>query len=234
MKNSTQKTIIDQKTSNITSQYSEDKVILLGEQPYEGSNYTQNMELILNIENRESISIKFPYDGYDMQLFLGDFNGNNKAEIMVRGSFGGSGGFEIAVIYKYENNQLIEIFSQSMFDKENNCRGSFKENYKVHIKCGDKKYSIDISNRPKEYLDLIYNSDGSVKPEVTVYIDSPYAFYPVKQVYSHYYYLLIQQRIVGIVNADTLGVIETLANLLEDKYSQEYRGLLLLPSQLEA
>lgn len=231
MNSPTKKIIIDTKMSNISTQNSQDKVTLVGEKPYEDSDYTQNLEIILNTEDGKIITTKFPYDGYEMQLFTGDFTGDNKSEIMVRGAFGGSGGFEIAVIYKYGNKELKEIFTQNTFDEKNTCQGSFKENYKVHIKCGEKKYSIDLSTKPKEYLDLIYNNDGSLKYESLVTIDSPYAFYPVKLVHYTYYNLLIQQRIVGIANADTLGIIETLATLLDDKYNVEYEGLLLIPEK---
>ena len=87
--------------------YSKDDVILIGISPYKGSSYVDEIEIVLNQENGNSMSIKFPYSGYDMQLFLGDFTGNNRSDIMVRGEFGGSGGFEIGVIYKYENGKFV-------------------------------------------------------------------------------------------------------------------------------
>ena len=232
MSTSNKNVIIDTAYGNITGKNSIDKISLTGVYPYEGSTYSQEMELILNIDKGKSVSIKFPYDGYNLQLFIGDFNGDRKSEIMVRGGFGGSGGFEIGVIYKYQDNTLIAIFNQDMFTDNNTCTAKFKDNYKVHINCTDKKYSIDISSRPKDYLDLIYNNDGTVKSGVTVSVDPPEGIYPIKQVSNHYYNLLIFQRIVGIVNADTLGVIQSMSNLLDDKYNLEYKGLLLVPSPI--
>ncbi|MGL5313858.1 MAG: hypothetical protein ACRC92_11490 [Peptostreptococcaceae bacterium] len=227
------KIIIDSASGNITSANSRDNIILMGVLPYEGNAYYQDVELTLNTDNSQSLTIKFPYDGYNLQLFIGDFNDDKKSEIMVRGDFGGSGGFEIGVIYEYDKNKLVELFNQDIFNSNNSCTATFKDNYKVHINCGDKKYSIDISSRPKNYLDLIYSNDGTVKPGNTVSIDPPEAIYPIKQVYNQYYNLLILQRIVGVVNADTLGVIQTQANLLNNQYNIDYKGLLLVPSPLE-
>lgn len=227
MTNNTKKSIIDVKPGNITGKYSKDKAILVGLYPFKDSPYTDNIELVLNLEDGAPISIVFPYSGYNMQLFVGDFTGDNKSEIMVRGSFGGSGGFEIAVIYRYEDNKLIEIFNQDQVNQYNPCTAKYQDNYNVHVNCDNKKYSIDISSRPKEYLEQIYTPTGTVKPYYEPYIDSPNAIYPIKQVYNDAYQLLIQQRIVGIANADTLGVIQTLASLINSEFEIIYKGLLL-------
>lgn len=223
------KAVIDIASGSITSEHSKDKAILFGTYPFEGNSYIDNIELILDRKDNSSISIKFPYSGYSMQLFVTDFTNDKKSEVMVRGAFGGSGGFEIGVIYRYEDGKLVEIFDQNKFYKDNPCVAEYKPNYNVQINCGDKVYSIDISSREKDYLNEIYNSDGSIKANYQPYVDAPYAIYPVKSVYSNYYGLLIQQRVVGIANSDTLGVIQTLVTLVDGKLETVYKGLLLLP-----
>ncbi len=233
MANNTEKVIIDSASGNIIDEHSKDNVILVGVHPSTDSAYTDNIQLILNPKSDSPISIDVNYGGYNMQLFIGDFTGDNKSEIMVRGGFGGSGGFEIGVIYKYENNTLIEIFNQDKFAKDNSCVAKYVNNYKVHVNCGNKKYSIDLSSRPKQYLNEIYSSDSSVKPYYEPYVDAPSAIYPIKQVYNNFYDLLIQQRIVGIANADTLGIIQTLGSLENTKFEILSKGLLFL-SYLDA
>ena len=138
------------------------------------------------------------------------------------------------IIYKYEDKKLIEIFNQDRVNQNNPCTAKYKDNYKVHVNCDEKKYSIDISSRPKEYLEQIYTPEGTVKPDYEPYIDSPNAIYPIKQVYNDAYQLLIQQRIVGIANADTLGVIETLASLINSEFEVIYKGLLLPPYNFDS
>jgi len=137
-----------------------------------------------------------------------------------------------SVISQYEDKKLIEIFNQDQVNQNNPCTAKYKDNYKVHVSCGKKKYSIDISSRPKEYLEQIYTSNGTVNPDYEPYIDSPNAIYPIKQIYNDAYQLLIQQRIVGIANADTLGIIQTLASLINSEFEVIYKGLLLFPQNL--
>lgn len=227
MNDKKKQTVVEMKEANVTGEHSNDKVILLGTYPYEDSNYLDNIELVLNRENDEPISIKFPYSGYNMQLFIGDFTGDKKSEIMVRGGYGGSGGFEIGVIYTYENGKLIEIFNQESFTTNNACTSKFKDNYKVSVNCGKNKYLIDISKRPKEYLDSIYTPNKTVNTSINPYVDAPIGMYPIKEIYNEYYELLIEQRIVGTVNFDTIGVIETVIELLNSKLNVLSKGIFL-------
>ena len=219
------KVVIDSISANIIDEHSQDKAILVGILPYENSTYSENLELVIKPEVGYATKIKLPFSGYDMQLFCGDFTNDKKDEIMVRGSFGGSGGFEIGVIYKFENNQIKEIFNQDDISKNNPCSATFKDNYKVHISCGEKKYSINLSSRPKNYLQLAYDENGKVLPGVVAYVDAPNALFPIKDVDNSYYELLIQQRIVGVVNADTLGIIQTVCDFINGKFNVVTKGL---------
>ena len=219
------KIVIDSISANIIDEHSQDRSILVGILPYENSTYSENLELIIKPEVGYPTKIKLPFSGYDMQLFCGDFTNDKKDEIMVRGSFGGSGGFEIGVIYKFENNQIKEIFNQDDISKNNPCSATFKDNYKVHISCGEKKYSINLSSRPKNYLQLAYDENGKVLPGVVAYVDAPNALFPIKDVDNSYYELLIQQRIVGVVNADTLGIIQTVCDFINGKFNVVTKGL---------
>lgn len=225
MPDSNNKVIIDRLSANIVDKDSEDKVVLVGVYPYENSSYSQNLELVVNPETGDPVKIQLSYSGYNMQLFCGDFTNDGKDEIMVRGSFGGSGGYEIGVIYKFDNNKIKMIFNQDDISKANSCSAKFKDNYKVHVNCGEKKYSINIATRPKDYLELAYDENGKVLPGVEAYVDSPNSLFPIKDVDNNYYELLIQQRIVGLVNADTLGIIQTICNLLYDKFTVTTKGL---------
>ena len=219
------KVIVDRLPANIVDKHSKDKAILVGVFPYENSSYSENLELVVNPEVGYPVKIQLPYSGYDMQLFCGDFTNDGRDEIMVRGSFGGSGGYEIGVIYKFDNNKIKEIFNQNDITKNNSCTAKFKDNYKVHVNCGKKKYSINLSTRPKDYLELAYNNDGKVLPGVQANVDAPNALFPIKDVDNSYYELLVQQRIVGLVNADTLGIIQTICNFLNDKFAIVTKGL---------
>lgn len=216
------KVVIDSISAYILDEYSKDEVILVGMHPYEDSSYSDNLELVIKPETGYPITLKLAYSGYNMKLFSGDFTNDNKDEIMVRGSFGG---FEIGAIYKLIDDKIKEIFNQNDIVKNSPCTAKYKDNYKVHISCGNKKYSINLANRPKDYLNLIYDSEGKVKPKAISSVDAPDALFPIKDVDNNYHELLIQQRIVGIINADTLGIIQTQCNLLDDKLTIVKKGI---------
>ena len=225
MTDSNNRVVIDQISANIVDEHSQDKAILTGIFPYKNSTYSENLELVIKPEVGYPVKIKLTYTGYDMQLFCGDFTNDKKDEIMVRGSFGGSGGYEIGVIYKLKNNQIKELFNQDDISKNNPCSASFKDNYKVHVSCGNKKYSINLATRPKNYLELVYDKDGKVLPGSEAYVDAPNALFPIKDVDNNYYELLIQQRIVGVVNADTLGIIQTVCDFVNNNFNVVSKGL---------
>lgn len=216
------KVVIDSISAYILDEYSKDEVILVGMHPYEDSSYSDNLELVIKPETGYPITLKLAYSGYNMKLFSGDFTNDNKDEIMVRGSFEG---FEIGAIYKLIDDKIKEIFNQNDIVKNSPCTAKYKDNYKVHISCGNKKYSINLANRPKDYLNLIYDSEGKVKPKAMSSVDAPDALFPIKDVDNNYHEFLIQQRIVGIINADTLGIIQTQCNLLDDKLTIVKKGI---------
>ena len=246
---SNKKIIIDAAYGSITNKYNQDKVILLGEFPYEKSNYANELQLVISRENELPITIDVPYSGYNMQLFVGDFTGDKLENIMIRGEDKNfcndiiidnknvnrtnenknTINYEIDVIYKYENENLIEIFNIEEYTKHNLCTVKFKNNYKSSVNCGHKKYLIDLSTRPKGYLKMLYDENKKLKLDLSPTIDNPMGIYPIKQAYNDYYELLIYQKIVGIDKMDVIGTIETLVDLKDNNINIVYEGLLSHP-----
>lgn len=231
------KVIIDAAYGSITNKYSDDKVVLVGEFHDEKSNYANSLQLVINRENNLPITVNVPYNGYNMQLFVGDFTGDRIDNIMIRGEYKNPQidkdghdnliSYELGVIYKYESEKLIEIFNM---DKYNNLAcAKFKSNYRTSVSCGKKKYLIDLSTRPKEYLNKIYDEDKTVKTNLKPTLDNPSEIFPIKEVFNDCYNLLIYQKIVGINSGDVIGTIETLINLYNNKINIIYEGLLSYP-----
>lgn len=230
MKQKENEVVIDSKVGNVTDDRAKDLVTLKGSYPFENSEYADWLVVVLKKEaTGELILQEVPYSGYGIQLFLGDFTGNGQSEIMVRGDFGGTGNFGIAVIYTYENDQLKEIFSQDSYNKTFECKSEYIEGYKTQISCTNPEmfYTIDLSNKSSQYLDMIYTGDGKVKDNQSPTISGLNTAYPILPVYQDYYDLLIQQRIVGVVNADTIGAVQTIATLYEGIFKIINRALLI-------
>lgn len=251
MISSNNKLIIDAAYGSITNKYTEDKVILVGEFPDEKSNYANSLQLVINRENDLPLTIDVPYSGYNMQLFVGDFTGDRLENIMIRGEYKNSCNniinenknvnrtrenkniinYEIGVIYKYENENLIEIFNLEIYRKNDSCFAKFKNNYRTSVTCNKKKYLIDLSTRSKDYLEMIYDENKKLKLNLSPVLDNPSGIYPIKQAFNDYYELLIYQRIVGINRMDIIGTIETLLDLRENKLNIIYEGLLSYPHE---
>lgn len=233
------KVIIDVAYGSITNKYSDDSVVLVGEFHDEKSNHANSLQLVINRENDLPITVNVPYNGYNMQLFVGDFTGDKIDNIMIRGEYenpqiykdGNDNliSYELGVIYKYESEKLIEIFNMKKYKNNNLACAKFKSNYRTSVSCGKKKYLIDLSTRPKEYLNKIYDEDKRVKTNLKPTLDNPSEIFPMKVVFSDCYNLLIYQRIVGINNSDVIGTIETLINLNNNKINIIYEGLLSYP-----
>ena len=219
MVNSNDKIILDSKLGNIISKDGRDKVILLGSYYQSGSNFVENIEIVINSENdKKSIVTKVNYTGYNLELFLGDFDKDGLDEIMLRGAYGGSGGYEIASVYKYKNGSLEEIFSPEIFENKYTFKAKYLPRNLVEVISPqlEEKFIFHMNNKPKTYLDMIYEENGEVRKGVTPVISSINEAFPIKTVYSKENYLFIRQRVVGISNADTIGYIESFISLEDE------------------
>ncbi|WP_255993265.1 hypothetical protein [Clostridium perfringens] len=219
MVNSNDKIILDSKLGNVISKDGRDKVILLGSYYQSGSNFVENIEIVINSENdKKSIVTKVNYTGYNLELFLGDFDKDGLDEIMLRGDYGGSGGYEIASVYKYKNGSLEEIFSPEIFENKYTFKAKYLPRNLVEVISPqlEEKFIFHMNNKPKTYLDMIYEENGEVRKGVTPVISSINEAFPIKTVYSKENYLFIRQRVVGVSNADTIGYIESFISLEDD------------------
>lgn len=219
MVNSNDKIILDSKLGNVISKDGRDKVILLGSYYQSGSNFVENIEIVINSENdKKSIVTKVNYTGYNLELFLGDFDKDGLDEIMLRGAYGGSGGYEIASVYKYKNGSLEEIFSPEIFENKYTFKAKYLPRNLVEVISPqlEEKFIFHMNNKPKTYLDMIYEENGEVRKGVTPVISSINEAFPIKTVYSKENYLFIRQRVVGVSNADTIGYIESFISLEDD------------------
>lgn len=221
-------TILDVKTGYITNNQTEEKAILVGVYPMKDSGYVEDLELIINPKGQKPIVQKVPYSGYALSLFLGDFNGDGLDDIMIRGAFGGSGGYGIAAIYTYTENGLVQIFSPEYFQKSYPCFARYLDNYITEVRCPNvnQKYLIDMHERPQVYLNIVYTPTGKVIPDNKPIVSELNTAYPIQTVYNKFYELIVQQRIIGVSNADTLGAIQSMVSLKDNAIQVTQQSLL--------
>lgn len=221
--------IIEIKEGDVTGYFSQDKIILTGECPYVETTFTNNIELIVQPRRKKKPSlVKIPFSGYYFQIFLGDFNGDGRDEVLVRGSFLEVRGYAVGAIYTYSNGYIEKIFDHEIFTSSYPFKARYLDNYKIEVESLPlkEKYLIDISGRPKEYLDLLFDTTGKVKNNVSPAISPVIDVDPVKSVYDDSYSLIIKQNVLGIDNDDVFAIIESLFSLYDNKVKLISMGIL--------
>lgn len=149
---------------------------------------------------------------YDPALFLGDFTGDGVLDIMVSINSGGSGAFMYHYIYSDLNNQPRLLFDFEDYNREYKYTVSFVDGYAVEVVSiyNKKSYLIDISDKGREYLDEIYNSDGTLKAPVNGFVNPLSTLMPVDPDYDGVLELMAWQKIAGRYNADSLGYVQNI------------------------
>ncbi|MEG2117082.1 MAG: VCBS repeat-containing protein, partial [Clostridia bacterium] len=84
------------------------------------------------------------------------------------------------------------------------------------------KYIIDISNRDKEYLNKLYNSNGTLKTPTQGDVSGVNYVFPYYSSQSGKFELQVFQRIIGLYEADMLGYVVTLLNFEGDNFKPIY------------
>ncbi|MGL5330730.1 MAG: hypothetical protein ACRDD7_15790 [Peptostreptococcaceae bacterium] len=221
--------IISSLYGNIDEDLKCEKVTLVGIHQDEDMPYVTSLKLIIENENKKLI-FKIDMEGYQFNLFLGDFLNINSEQILISGQYGGSGGHAIFRLYKFKNNKLKLILDDEKLSKQLNCNAKFLDDYKLNVSCEttNKDYTIDISKNFKRYLDLVYDN-GKALEGAHPTISLPNTIYPIKISYNNYYYLQIQQRIIGVSNGDILGGIQSVIEVNEkEKISIKEQYFLLI------
>ena len=169
--------------------------------------------------------------GYGANIMLGDFAGNGLKQIFLGINSGGSGGFGYFYVFDAQNNEIKTLFDYQDFSQKNQYIGEYLNNYKAKVsKKGSKEhYIIDLSSRSKDYLDMIWKSDGQLIAPRKIDISD------VNTVFSYYNYatqlyeLIIYQRVTGLFNADSLGYVITQQHLKDGKFIAFFEGLMIFP-----
>lgn len=186
-----------------------EKVRLIGIQQDKNSPYITSLKLIIEAEGKK-LSFEIDMEGYEFKLFLGDFLNIKSEQILISGQYGGYGGHAIFRIYQFKNNKLKLILDDEALYRQINCSAEYLDDYNLSVSCKDTNtnYKLDISKNFKGYLDLVYD-DGKAIKGIYPTVSKPNTIYPIMYSNNNYYYLQIQQRIIGVSNGDILGAIQS-------------------------
>ena len=202
--------IVAYANGDVTGDQIPDNVYLTGKKKSD-SPFIQNITLVVQdgMTGEYTSTLLIENAGYNPTLFLGDFTGNRVNDILIGINSGGSGGIMYYYIYSFINNKAQLLFDFNVYNELYTYNVNYKDNYKVEVisNKNKQKYIIDISNRDKDYLNEIYDSNAKLKNPIEGFVNPISGLYPVDFDSNKVYELLAYQKIAGRYNADSLGYI---------------------------
>lgn len=220
--------ILDFKKGDVTGDGVPDNVYLLGKGVKGSPNFKEDIRVLVEDgKTKKTYYMDMKSNaGYEANLFLADFTGDGKEDILVSIASGGSGGFYFYYMFTFRNGNFVKIFDYEDFSQNQKYEAIYRNNYRVEIisEDGKERYSIDISHRNREYLDQFYDKNGNlIKPEKgdVSGLNTLFPIYPTFGLKSKFG-LLTLQRITGTYSADGLGYLQTYVNYEDDMFKKVY------------
>lgn len=196
-----------------------------------GGQYYENIRIEIYDLNGVLLNTITPKtdSGYNPNIMLGDFLGNGLKQVFLGINSGGSGGFGYFYVFDAQNNQIKTLFDYQEFSQNNKYVGEYIGNYKAKVtKAGSKEsYVIDLSLRPKDYLDMIWKPDGTLISPRKIDISDVNTVFPYYNSSTQLFELAVYQRVTGLFNADSLGYIITQQNIKDGKFVTFFDGLMI-------
>lgn len=203
-------TTIERYSEDITGDGLKETIELKGILLSEDHNYYR--KIWVDIHNEDGKEWKISYEGgYEPKLQLIDVNHDNIADLFYQSAKGGSGGLYNYNVHTLNNEKVTKI----PLPKQQYLKGSFKDNFIVHIQLSpyQKPIEINVEDHKEDYIRLdLYDENGLLKSkaQTSVMIDPIAFFEPVFISKSKGYGLKSNQKISGAYHADQLGIVETL------------------------
>lgn len=172
-------------------------------------------DITLNIQDGRTNNVySVPLDehgnaGYQPTVFLGDFTGDGVTDMLISIDSGGSGAITFNYIYTFVHNQPRKLFDFNQYNKQNQYKVTYLDQYKVRVKSTetDNSFLITIQNRSADYLSQIYHEDGTLKEPTYGMADGISGFYPVDMDRDGIYEVQAFQQMSGLYHADSFGYI---------------------------
>ena len=206
------KEVINFAQADVTGDGIHDNIYLVGNRPRpEVPGYFEDVGLRVVSDGRV-YEIDFPYgNGYGPVLFVGDLTHDGIADILVNIFASGGGGFLTSYAYTFVNDQPSLLVDSKTFNDLQRGTVIYQDNYRVRIETlrPPRVYTIDISDRGPEYLNQIYNPDGTLIRPTEGTLLGLITLHTVDFDVNGEYNLSAVQRAIGLSNLDTLGLLET-------------------------
>ncbi|WP_433944272.1 VCBS repeat-containing protein [Paenibacillus sp. SN-8-1] len=206
--------VLDRKIGDVTGDKVPDTVTLTGHAGAAGSPFITGITLVVHSwGDRRTYRVPLRNNaGYQPTLFLGDFTGDNIDDVLVRIDSGGSGAMTYDYVYTFTEGQPRLLFDSDQYNQQWNYTVNYLDFYRLQVNSphSGNTFTVDISSRGKEYLNQIYNPDGTLKKPVQGFVDPLSGLYPIDLERDGTYELMALQGVSGLYHADRFGYITNL------------------------
>lgn len=189
-----------------------DIVYLIGKKLKDSEYYT-NLKILISAgkDGKSVIILPKTNEGYNPNIVL-VIQGNNKVDILYTVTYGGSGGEIFSSIYRVDNKlEYNVIFDSNDFNKEK-FTVKYIDDYMIEIKSNEemKKFITNANKEESSYLDSIFDENGKIKRTVEGSVLGVVFITPYKLSTNNYWDYLVSRRVIGEINSDTIGFIDTI------------------------
>lgn len=185
----------------------EQRVQLYGTYENKGLYATDIRITVTQADSSEEIATIVPEQnaGYLPAILLADFTGDGLQDIFLGMDSGGSGGFGYYYIYDLSAGEVSKIFDFGQLPMP--YAAEYADGYRLRVTDSTEptEYSLDIHLRGAEYLDRLYNADGTLKAPVGADVSAVNTVLPFFVNTDDRFQLLVMRRITGLYNADAFG-----------------------------
>lgn len=229
-------TVIDKKRGDITGDSFRETVYLTGSMT-EKSSYWEDITLnILNkkVDLYEGFSLKETV-GYNPRLFLGDFTGNQLDDILVLIDTGESEGTIQAYLFSYLEGEMQQVFDSEEYNDTTDYKINYQDQYKVTLVSSDpqKKYTLDLMYKGKEYLTEIYDENGALKEPIEGWVEPISGLYPIDYAGDDVYGLVVLQEIAGRYQAEVLGYVQNILRWNGREFITERQSVIIFGENVD-
>lgn len=185
-----------------------DEVSLLAKKHPESSVYFESMKLSVKDGKTGKVYTHDLNGGYEPVLFLGDFNGDKKSDLMVQSDTGGSGGVRAVNILSIKDTKFVSLMNSDDAEYNLTFNYDFKDNFKTSIVNENTKSTFELDLKGLK-TDLIkseaYSKDGKLLKKDMGWTDGMKYAFPADLNGDGVYELLCNTSILGESHVDKLS-----------------------------
>lgn len=212
------------KEGDVNGNGSIDKVTLMGTKEFgSDSLYVRDLKIQINDEKDfiyEEFTLTGNNEGYAPELFLGIFNDDKAEEMLISVYSGGSGGMSTYSLISFKGNKAVHLLDQDKFSKGLDFDVIYKDHFKadIFVKEMNKTYTLDISSKKSLYVEGgIYNEQGKMLMQPGGMSNPLSDLKAVDADNDGILELVGTQRALGTANADTLGYVQSIWKIDNDR-----------------